>query len=685
MDPCSETLFRNDHTIMLLIDPKTGAIRDANRAACRFYGYSFELFCTLNYADLHGGGDVAPFWRHQEDAGDCFRTVGRHRLADGSLRDLEINSGLLELNGCSSLFAVAHDVSRYREAEESRNSELRRKVDELAKSAAEVQDLYDRAPCGYHSLDHEGVFIRINDTELQWLGYQRDEIVGRLKFSDLLTEDSRRTFQDNFPRFKVSGRVSNLEFDLRRKDGTLLPVSLSATTVTDGDGRYLMSRSSLYDITERRRAEHRVHRLNRLYTALSETNKAIVHCSDQDQLFRQFCRIAIDHGGFLLAWIGLVDESGAVRPVASFGDKVDYLETVSVSIREEPRGFGPTGSAIRESSCHVCNDFLNDPTTAPWHAAAAAHGFCSSAAFVLQQNGRTVGAFTLYAGEPDYFDRQLVELLLQMAGDLSYALDNFDREARRRDAELALQQETDRRLRALKEIREKDHLLMHQNRLAAMGEMIGNIAHQWRQPLNTLGLAVQDLALSYELGEFSKELLDARVEKSMQVINHMSRTIDDFRSFFRPDKQKVPFKVSGVIDNTLSLMGGSFGSFRIRVEIEHGSDPTITGYPNEFSQVLLNILNNARDALVERAIGEPIIRIRLGEEEGRTIVTVRDNAGGISEAILDKIFDPYFTTKGPEQGTGLGLFMAKTIIESNMGGSLMATNRGDGAEFRIEV
>jgi signal transduction histidine kinase len=272
-----------------------------------------------------------------------------------------------------------------------------------------------------------------------------------------------------------------------------------------------------------------------------------------------------------------------------------------------------------------------------------------------------------------------------MGADISFALDNFAREVRRREAEKALLQATAERLRALEELREKDHLLVQQSRQAAMGEMIGNIAHQWRQPLNTLGLAIQDLALSCELGELSPELLQTRVDKAMQVISHMSRTIDDFRNFFRPDKQKEPFKVSRVIGNALSLIGSSYKNLQIRVEVDTGSDPIITGYPNEFAQVFLNILNNAKDALVARAPAVPAIKITLHEEAGKTIVLIRDNAGGIPEEILDKIFDPYFSTKEPEQGTGLGLFMAKTIIETNMGGKLFVRNTGDGAEFRIEV
>ena len=235
------------------------------------------------------------------------------------------------------------------------------------------------------------------------------------------------------------------------------------------------------------------------------------------------------------------------------------------------------------------------------------------------------------------------------------------------------------------EIRQKDEMLLTQSRQAAMGEMIGNIAHQWRQPLNTLGLTIQQLSLFYDLGEFNKEFLDNSVNKSMELIQHMSRTIDDFRNYFRPDKRKVDFKVLEAINSTLSLIEASFKNKHIRVELVAKGDPIIHGFMNEYSQVVLNIMNNARDALTEREIKDPKVTIAIGSEGERAIVTITDNAGGIPEEIMGKIFDPYFTTKGPQTGTGVGLFMSKTIIEKNMNGSLTARNSADGAEFRIEV
>ena len=150
------------------------------------------------------------------------------------------------------------------------------------------------------------------------------------------------------------------------------------------------------------------------------------------------------------------------------------------------------------------------------------------------------------------------------------------------------------------ELREKDQMLLLQSRQAAMGEMIGNIAHQWRQPLNTLGLAIQQISLFYDLGELNREYLEHSVGTSMELIQHMSKTIDDFRNYFRPDKEKAEFKVNEAIANTVSLIEDSFKNQHIGIEVVAKDDPSILGYRNEFAQALLNILNNARDALMER-------------------------------------------------------------------------------------
>ena len=233
--------------------------------------------------------------------------------------------------------------------------------------------------------------------------------------------------------------------------------------------------------------------------------------------------------------------------------------------------------------------------------------------------------------------------------------------------------------------REKDHLLILQSRQAAMGEMIGNIAHQWRQPLTAISLLVQDLGECYVYGDFTKEYLDTTISNALKVIQHMSHTIDDFRNFFNQEKEKKAFSVGEVVARSLSFIESSLRFNNITVEVDVDDNLLAFGFPNEFSQALINIIGNAKEAFRERNIPAPLIRVQGGRDGKRAVVTITDNAGGISEQIIDKIFEPYFTTRKLENGSGLGLYMSKTIIEKNMDGKLTAANVEGGACFRIVI
>jgi exosortase len=219
----------------------------------------------------------------------------------------------------------------------------------------------------------------------------------------------------------------------------------------------------------------------------------------------------------------------------------------------------------------------------------------------------------------------------------------------------------------------------------AMGEMINNIAHQWRQPLNNVALIVQSLQLAFKSGSLTDEIMSKDIANTMQMLLQMSGTIDDFRNFFSQEKVLQSFVVNEAVQRSLNFMLPALKNSGIIVQSEEQTDISADGFPGEYTQAVLNILSNAKDVLQDRAVAAPRITIRIFSENNRSVVTITDNGGGIPERILPQIFDPYFTTKQKGVGTGIGLFMSKMIMEKNMRGSLTACNTDCGAEFRIEL
>ena len=233
--------------------------------------------------------------------------------------------------------------------------------------------------------------------------------------------------------------------------------------------------------------------------------------------------------------------------------------------------------------------------------------------------------------------------------------------------------------------RQKDAILIKQSRQAAMGEMISNIAHQWRQPLNNLGITIQDTKMAWGYGEIDDKYLDNMVSASMKQIKYMSQTIDDFRGFFKPDTQKATFNLHSTIMRVQNLIFASLNAYDIEFVTDIPEDISIYGYENELIQVLLNIIGNSKDAALDNNTHKPKVEIKAEKKRDGSTISILDNAGGIPENIIDKVFDPYFTTKEQGKGTGIGLYMTKTIIEDNMGGKISVENSKDGAVFVIEL
>ena len=247
----------------------------------------------------------------------------------------------------------------------------------------------------------------------------------------------------------------------------------------------------------------------------------------------------------------------------------------------------------------------------------------------------------------------------------------------------------------IEDLKRKENLMAEQSKLAAMGEMLGNIAHQWRQPLNIISMSSSNLKLKNDMGELNSSTLRESLSLILKTINHLSDTIETFNDFLKTDKEKSIFNVNDNIKNSISLVDNFFKNFNIDIVLELDDDVFLNNLANEFSQAFINILNNAKDAIVLNLKDNEsgLIKIKTKKIDNFIEILVLDNALGVDKDILNKIFEPYFTTKHKYQGTGLGLYMTRKIINSSMGGEITVQNKKfthnkkeyKGAEFKIKI
>ena len=233
--------------------------------------------------------------------------------------------------------------------------------------------------------------------------------------------------------------------------------------------------------------------------------------------------------------------------------------------------------------------------------------------------------------------------------------------------------------------REKEQLLVQKSKFIALGEMISNIAHQWRQPLSELSSILMFIKFKYSINALDSQTMEKKSQEADRVLEYMSHTIDDFRNFFMPKKEKEEFYLYKAIDSVMTIVSSGLESYNIRIDIDIDEKLVLKTYLNEYQQVVLNILKNAKDVLVEKEVKNPFIKITAFEELDYVILYIEDNGGGITVEPKSKIFEPYFTTKSQSDGTGIGLYMSKIIIDKNMKGKLRVRNTNLGAKFVIVI
>ncbi len=223
--------------------------------------------------------------------------------------------------------------------------------------------------------------------------------------------------------------------------------------------------------------------------------------------------------------------------------------------------------------------------------------------------------------------------------------------------------------------RKKDIIMFQQARLASLGEMLNNIAHQWRQPLGSISMIVQSFQTKMQLGKLTNEFVDEKVNDALLLASNMSNTLDDFKNFFSPDKAKITFDIENCIEHSIELSKYLLSKENIKIELVIKDKITINSYYNELSHVFLNIISNSKDALCSNVDkNDRIIKIMVSKYKNHIMINMMDNGGGIPDEIVPKIFEPYYTTKYKSAGTGIGLYMSKQIIEKHINGSISYKN-----------
>ncbi|WP_428023801.1 cache domain-containing protein [Arcobacter sp.] len=274
---------------------------------------------------------------------------------------------------------------------------------------------------------------------------------------------------------------------------------------------------------------------------------------------------------------------------------------------------------------------------------------------------------------------------------LSERIDDFFKEYREKvkaksNALIELNETLEKRVsEELEKNREQEQLLVQKSRLIALGEMISNIAHQWRQPLSELSSILMNIKFKHNMDKLDKQTMEQKSKEAELVLDYMSHTIDDFRNFFMPKKDKEEFYIKDAINSVMTIVSSALEYNNIKVEIDVNDNIKLNTFINEYEQVLLNIISNAKDVLIQNNIKNPLIKIYGEEQDGFVILYIEDNGDGVKVNPKSKIFEPYFTTKGDSDGTGIGLYMSKIIIDKNMKGKLRVRNTKDGAKFVITV
>ena len=557
-------------------------------------------------------------------------------------------------------------------------AERKRAEDEVRDTAAQWQATFDAVQDVVLLLDKDFRVVRANHAATKFLGLPIDNIVG-VHCYDLIHGTTAPPEECPLAKMRQSLRHEEEEV-LAREGGPWLLVSVDP--VFDPSGELIHAVHVARDITERKRAEEALKRMNRELRAISDCNQMLLRASDERTLVNEICRIVCEEAGYRMAWVGYAehDQAKTVRPVAWAGVEEGYLRAANISWSEENEpGRGPTGTVLRSGTTYYNQDFACDAQSSPWRESALQRGYRSSIALPLKdEHASAFGALTIYSSEPNAFSPEEIRLLEELAGDLAFGITVIRARIERKQAE-----------------EEKAKLQQHlqqAQKMEAIGQIAGGVAHDFNNILGIINGYSEILLSRRKLDEEQR----SQVEEILAAGQRAASLTRQLLAFSRKlVLQPKVLSLNSVIEGFEKMLRRLIGD---EIEVRTTLDPNLSAVnadPNQMEQVLMNFCINARDAMpqggkitieTENVELDDAMAARFSLTPGRYVtLSVSDSGIGMDHATQSHIFEPFFTTKGPEHGTGLGLATVYGIVRQSDGHVSVYSEPGRGSTFRVHL
>jgi PAS domain S-box-containing protein len=608
----------------------------------------------------------------------------------------------LMVDNLQSAYQKMEDMNKNLEMRvDERTKELQQEVNEhkqteaaLRESEQKYRTIFEGSRDAVYITTRAGDIVRVNNAFLNMFGLANDEIETH-KAQDFYANPKDR---EKITRLiEENGYVKSFEVKMRKKNGNLIDCLMTSNAWCDKAENLIGYHGMIIDITDRKRAEQTLHKLNRSLKALSSCNEVLVRATEEKDLLNEICRMIVEVGKYRLAWVGYAEdnEEKAVRPVAQAGNAENYLESIKITWSDSDLGQGPGGTAIRTGKPCVAQNILTDPKYTPWRDQAVKSELASTISIPLISQGQSFGVLNIYAGEPDAFDVEEVKLLTELADDLAYGIMALRTrvEQKRAESEVRkLNEQLEQRVKvrtceleqAYEQLRKTKEQFYQAQKMESVGILAGGIAHDFNNLLATI-MGNISLAKMMTKPEDKMFTVLTRAEKESLRAKDLTQQLLTFSKGGTPVKKIVAIPKIIKESANIALRGSKVSC---DVSLPDGLWP-VEADEGQLIQAINNIIINADQAMPDGGIIKvQVENIQSDGSNGLKLpegtyvkISIQDQGVGISEENLAKIFDPFFTTK--PKGTGLGLTTAYSIVKKHNGVIKADSKIGTGTTFQI--